>query len=265
MRTLRSLTGRRALHPDQAQGPCHSQGPLLILEASPTAGIAGVLDGFWNKTRDLRISERLTTRLKMGQVCERVIRPRLYAGVMLLVAAVALIGCGGPVQEGRELEAQGDYAGAVSLYQAALLDDPDNVEVLAALGADLMLLGQWDEALPVQEKTVSLDSEDVQTRIELGFNYLNHQGRPADAARVLAEAASLDPTAQHLTFLAQAQIRAGDGSAAERTLREALDTDPKYAYSYRVLHSFLASQGRVDDAAGLREEALAHGVQLDAE
>lgn len=238
---------------------------MVTLGASSPAGIRGVFGGFWNKTRDLRVSERITTQLRMAHICECRLSPHLCVVVMLLAAAAALIGCGGAVQEGRELEAQGDYAGAVSVYQAILLEDPENVEVLAALGADLMLLGQWDDALPVQEKTVLLDPEDVQTRIELGFNYLNHQGRPADAARVLAEAVSLDPTAQHLTFLAQAQIRAGNGRAAERALREALNTDPEYVYSYRVLHSLLVSQGRADDDARLREEALAHGVQLDGE
>ncbi len=48
------------------------------------------------------------------------------------------------------------------------------------------LLGRHDEALALQERVVALDPKDVQTRIELGFNYLNHQKRAADAVRVLS-------------------------------------------------------------------------------
>jgi len=192
-------------------------------------------------------------------------RLRLDAVALLLVTAATLTACSGPADEGRELEAQGDIAGAVSLYEEALLEDPDGVEILTALGADLMLLGKYDEALPVQERVISLDQNDVQTRIELGFNYLNHQDRAEDAARVLGQAVSLDPTAQHLTFLAQAQIVSGEDETAEGTLREAIQSDPDYAFSYRVLYALLLSQGRTDEALQLRSAALARGLRLDGE
>ncbi len=146
----------------------------------------------------------------------------------------------------------------------ALKGDPDNVEILAALAADLTLLGKHDEALPFQERVVALDPNDVQTRVELAYNYLNHQDRAVDAVRVFAEAASLDATAQHLTFLAQAQIVTGDTGGAEQTLRHALEVDPQYAYSYMVLDSLLVSQGRTAEAAELKDLALLRGVQLES-
>jgi len=183
--------------------------------------------------------------------------------VILIVLATLLTACGGPTAEALDLERQNDYEGAVSIYKDALQEDPDDVEILAALAADLMLMGKYDDALPIQERVTALIPEDVQTRIELGYNYLNHQDRAADAVRVFGEAATLDPTAQHLTFLAQAQIVTGDTGGAEQTLRHALEVDPKYAYSYMVLDSLLASQGRTGEAAELRDLALLNGVQLE--
>ncbi len=47
----------------------------------------------------------------------------------------------------------------------------------------LMSSGRFDEALLIQERIASLDPTDAQIRVELGFNYLNHQN---DAARAVA-------------------------------------------------------------------------------
>ena len=140
------------------------------------------------------------------------------AALAVLCATVGIsVGCSGPADQGRELEQAGDLEGAILYYEAALREDPDDVELLAALASDLALLGRHDQALPVQERVVELDQEDVQTRLELGFNYLNHQkDRAADAVRILSEAALLEPTAQHLTFKAQAQILLGDDEGADR-------------------------------------------------
>ncbi len=195
-------------------------------------------------------------------------KTRLGWGLLLIAILVILetllVGCSGPAEEGYDLERQGDLDGAVAVYSKALEEDPDNVDILIALAVDLLFLGKYDEALPVQEQVIALDPNEVQTRVELGFNYLNHQDRPADAVRVLSEAAALDPTAQHLTFLAQAQRVSGDEQTAEQTLRRALDADPEYAYSYTVLIDLLASQGRAEEAAQVKEEALLHGVQVEA-
>jgi Tfp pilus assembly protein PilF len=171
--------------------------------------------------------------------------------------------CGGVASEARDLDREGDLEGAVSLYREALKQDPGNVEVLAALGADLYILGRFDEALPIQEKTVALDPEDAQTRIELGFNYLNHQDRPDDAVRVLTEAVNVDLSAKNLTFLGQAQEVSQDTVGAEATLRKAIETDPKYAFSYMVLRDLLVKRGRVQEAAQVEEAARQQGVDLN--
>ncbi len=184
---------------------------------------------------------------------------------LFLVIAIVLVGitpaaCGNRLADARSLESKGDLQGAVALYREQLKSDSDNVVVLAALGSDLMLLGQFDEALPVQEKVVALDAKDAETRIELGFNYLSHQGQPAKAVQVLGQAATIQASAKNLTFLSQALIQTGDLAGAEISLDKALKTDPKYGYSYVVLIGLLQKQNRTDEAAQVRTQALQQGV-----
>ena len=181
----------------------------------------------------------------------------LVALVMLMVAA-----CGGPLDEARSLEKAGDLEGAVTIYQRIIAEDSEDLDALTGLAVDLLQLKRYDEALLIQEKVAALDKTDVLTRVELAFNYLNHQDQPEKAVRYLTEAVALDPSAKNLTFLAQAQIRAGDAGGGELSLRSALDDDPKYPHAYLVLLSLFDSQGRADDAVKLREQAQVNGVDV---
>jgi protein O-GlcNAc transferase len=183
--------------------------------------------------------------------------------VGLMFGAALVAGCADLSTEARDLEREGDLYGATVLYRGALQGEPDDVAILSALAVDLTILGKYDEALPVQERVVALDRKDAQTRVELGFNYLNHQQRPEDAVRVLAEAVAIEPTAQHLSFLAQAQKVSGTAGEAEQTLRRALEVDPQYAYAYTVLGSLLVLQGRTAEAAQLKDLAFLQGVTLE--
>lgn len=126
----------------------------------------------------------------------------------------------------------------------------------------LMSSGRFDEALPIQEQIAALDPSDAQIRVELGFNYLSHQDRPADAVAVFKEAVDLEPSAKNVTFLAQAYIGADEPVSAEETLRQAIDTDKSYGHSYEVLVTLLERQGRTADVTELRQAADSAGVTL---
>jgi tetratricopeptide (TPR) repeat protein len=193
-------------------------------------------------------------------------RRLLVMWVVCLLPALALLvsACSSDVDKARKLENEGDIGGAIAIYQAVLKDDSGNVAALSALGSDLMIQGRFDEALPIQEETVKLDSKDVQTRVELGFNYLNHQNRPSDAVRVLKEAAALDGSAKNLTFLAQAQAAAADTAGEEASLRQAIAKDPKYPHAYTLLRDLLVSLGRTQDAAQVGDMARQQGVTPDS-
>jgi tetratricopeptide (TPR) repeat protein len=134
---------------------------------------------------------------------------------------------------------------------------------LTAKAVELMSSGRYDEALPVQERIAALDPKDAQIRIELGFNYLNHQARPADAVRVLLEVVDLDSSARNLTFLAQAQMGNGDRAGAECTLHKAIAADSGYPHCYAVLIRLLGDSGRLDEVQGIVDEAADHGIDVD--
>jgi tetratricopeptide (TPR) repeat protein len=125
-----------------------------------------------------------------------------------------------------------------------------------------MSAGRFDEALPIQEKIAALDPKDAQIRVELGFNYLSHQDRPADAVTVFEEAVQLERSAKHMTFLAQAYSVAGDMTSAEMTLRRAIEADRGYGHAYAVLISLLEREGRITEAAEARAAAESAGVTL---
>ncbi|MBN1628817.1 MAG: tetratricopeptide repeat protein [Thermoleophilia bacterium] len=190
-------------------------------------------------------------------------RVRFFLALAAIMAAVVLMtGCSDPVAEADSLVAEGDLSGAESLYREALASDPENLEALCGMAVVLALQHRYDEALVAQERVVAVDLTDSLTRVELGFNYLNHQGRAEDAVRVLGEAAALDASAKNLTFLAQAQAVAGRTKDAERTLEEALGIDPTYQHAYQVLVKVLEDDGRTDEASRVRERAVAQGITL---
>ena len=117
-----------------------------------------------------------------------------YALVVLVVLAFVVLSasaCSNPLSEAQQAERAGDVSSAVTLYQEWLKTHPDDLTAIKALAGIFYVERKWDEALPLQKKAVSLDRKEAQIRVELGFNYLSHQSKPADAVRVLQEAAAL--------------------------------------------------------------------------
>jgi predicted Zn-dependent protease len=189
------------------------------------------------------------------------------AALMVVILLGLLAACGGPdrVTEARQAEQAGDLNAALALYQELLQSHPDHVEAVKGAAGILYVQRRWDEALPMQERAAALDPKEAQIRVELGFNYLNHQDDPAGAVAVFEEASELEPTAQHLSFLAQAQLAAGDELAAEATLRGALTADETYTRAYFLLMLLLEKQGRGDEVVQLKETAQRAGVILQPE
>jgi tetratricopeptide (TPR) repeat protein len=202
-------------------------------------------------------------RYGVGGLMNRLGRALRIAVIGTVVLSSIALGCSDAKSTAEGLVASGDLAGAETIYKEVLAEDPEDLEALNGLAVTLMLEGKHDEAVAIQERVVAADPTDVQTRIELGFNYLNYQDRADDAVRVLGEAAALNGSAKNLTFLAQAQSVAGKKDEAETTLRRALEVDPQYAYSYRVLVGILEKDLRLDDAAEIRDLAASRGVHIE--
>lgn len=190
-------------------------------------------------------------------------RTRLVVLVCTAVLAAATTGCSDLRADAEVLLAKGDLRGAEAIYSQLVANDTDDIEALDGLAVTLMLQSRYDEALPIQERVVAADPSDVRSRVELGFNYLNHQGRGEDAVRVLTEAVAISDSAKNLTFLAQAQKATGNANEAETTLRRALEVDPRYAYSYIVLVELLQNDQRYSEAAQVKDLAKQNGLSLD--
>jgi len=164
--------------------------------------------------------------------------------------------------EALALEKGGDWEGALVIFREVLEDDPADIEALSGAATALWLLGRYDEALPFQEKVVEADPEDAQTRMELGFNYLNHQGRALDAVHVLEEGVMIEESEQMLMYLGLAKRESGNLRGAEEAFREVIEINPSNGYAYNLLVSLLADQGRTEDAALVVEEARANGINV---
>jgi len=191
-----------------------------------------------------------------------------YALVLLIGCVIGLFsvaGCSDLLDQARALEREGNVAGALQLYSEVIETHPDERAAVEGAAVCLFVLKRFDEALTIQEKLAAMDLTNVQIRVELGFNYLNHQDRPTDAMRVFAEAVKLQPTAKNLCFLAQAHAGLGETEQAERDLRRAISQEPAYAYSYELLVGLLAGTGRAGEAARVIEQAASQGVRVTAD
>jgi tetratricopeptide (TPR) repeat protein len=192
------------------------------------------------------------------------------ARVLLVVVALSLIlgscllaGCGsGLVKAARQAEAAGDLQGAVELYRQQLAEHPEDKDAVMGLAVDLFLLRDYDEALVYQERAVQLAPDDVQLKVELAFNYLNHQDQPQKAVEMLREATATERSADLLTFLAQAQLAAGQAQEAETSARSAIAEDRTYGWAYVFLVRLLEHQGRQAEAVSVKQAASAAGVDL---
>jgi tetratricopeptide (TPR) repeat protein len=196
-----------------------------------------------------------------GRTVKRCVRAVLVT-LMSVACMVVFGGCSDELGDALKLERQGDLEGALAVYGEMLKSNPNDTEALTGSAVSLMLLKRYDEALTVQEHLAQLNPTDAQIRVELGFNYLNHQSRPADAVRVLGEAVKLQPSAKNLCFLAQALEAAGDTRGAEETLRQAVASEPTYAYSYQLLAALLQAQGRAEEAEQVIQQAASLGIDV---
>jgi len=177
-----------------------------------------------------------------------------------LVVCVALVStsahqAGLRLGEARQLEVNGDLAGANAIYEELLADDPRMVDAARGLGLNLALLGRFDDALPYQQKVVQLDPRDSQTWIELAFNYLNHQSEPERGLRAMDEGARLDRSPKNRTFLAQALLLNDKTSSAKAELEAVITEHPDYSYAQVVLARQLQRAGRLEEAAAARSGA----------
>jgi Flp pilus assembly protein TadD len=183
------------------------------------------------------------------------------------------------LRAGMANERTGNYPGAIKLYSRGLEIEPQNVELLNAMGFALFQQGKSQEASVELEKAIAIDPKHWKSHnnlalasIDLGelelaeahyreslaiqpqpaiYNDLGvvqeRLGLPDDAAVSYRKALELNPTssAAH-TNLGSSLMRSGANAEAEKHFRAALEADPQNEVARKALAQLPASGGRTD-------------------
>ncbi len=192
------------------------------------------------------------------------------------------------LRAGMANERTGNYPGAVRVYERGLVVDPDNVELLNAMGFSLFQQGKSAEAVVALEKAIAIDPKhwkahnnmalasidlgelevaeahyreslaiEPQPAIynDLGF-VLERQGIPEEAAEAYRKALELDPgSASALYNLGSSLARSGEFAQAEKYLRAAVAKNPG-SQTYTGLGIVLSQQGKADEAVASLQAAI---------
>jgi tetratricopeptide (TPR) repeat protein len=124
---------------------------------------------------------------------------------------------------------------AYELLQKAEARDPEDITVLIQLAQFQEEAGREDQAMALSERIVRLDPSQAAVAVNLGSYYIQ-RGRTPEALRLWNDALSRNPglTGARINIVV-AQYRAGDSSAAEATLRQALQYDPDHETVRKLL------------------------------
>jgi Flp pilus assembly protein TadD/4-amino-4-deoxy-L-arabinose transferase-like glycosyltransferase len=151
--------------------------------------------------------------------------------------------------------ARGDRAPAARHYRAAFDDEVWSDYAARGLGASLLRLGRYEEAVEPLRRAAEAEPEPP-LLINLGLA-LYRTDRRAEAARQWARAAELAPEmAEAQKYLGIARLDAGDLAAARRRLRRAAELAPADADTHFLLGESLFLQRRYREAIASYEEAF---------
>jgi tetratricopeptide (TPR) repeat protein len=150
------------------------------------------------------------------------------------------------------LRGEQDYPGAIAHYQKALELAPETPDVRYWLGYCHKRLGDYDSARPHLAAAMEADPDDpapayLLARIESGLDQDDAPSDPARALELALEASERadDESPVFLSFVARCQHLAGDGRAAEKTMKKVLklvkDADAAVRESYERLAEELSS------------------------
>ena len=193
------------------------------------------------------------------------------------------------LRAGMANERTGNYPQAVRIYERGLAVEPDNVELLNAVGFSLFQQGKSDEAIESLEKAIALDPQHAKAHnnialasIDLGelevaeahyreslaiepqaaiYNdlgfVLERQEMFDEAAEQYGKAVELDPTSSAARYnLGASLARAGAFEEAAKHLRIAIEAKPD-TRAHTGLGFVLARLGLIDEATTQLQLAIA--------
>jgi tetratricopeptide (TPR) repeat protein len=159
-------------------------------------------------------------------------------------------------------ERRANLAGALAMYDAALVAAPDRAWAKKRRARVLAELGRVDDAVGALRALIAEHEGDVGTTIELADLLYGH-GRSDEAAQVCEELLGRDPTNASAQAIYGASIAAaGRLDEGLVSMRKALATWPSYAWVYSEMGKHLMAAGRTLE--GVEACAAASGFNRSA-
>jgi tetratricopeptide (TPR) repeat protein len=147
-------------------------------------------------------------------------------------------------QKGLERLAKNDPAGSLSHFTKATQAFPGYFEAYYNIGVANAALGRFDEAMRAFQASIDL-SDGRYALAQFGYGYLLCQeGKAAEAEKIVRKGLEIEDVApEGYVILSKALVQLNRPDEAEKSAREALLRNPRFAGTYLALADVAASKG----------------------
>lgn len=211
--------------------------------------ITGLLLGiFFARTYGVPAEERFGRQL------------RILAGAAVLLVALfpPIIKAQTPKLEpfyGEIALRRADYPSAITHFQKALTQNPDDAVMHGALGYALANTRRYDEAMREYQRALALQPDFPWVEVNMAATYLA-QGQPGTAVGLFKKNTGKTTwESEDFRYYGDALMQTGDLSGAETALLQAIKLDPKDGRPHQLLAQVYRKMGKTADAE--REEKAA--------
>ncbi len=160
-----------------------------------------------------------------------------------------------PYETGMRLSASGHHAEAISQFERALANRPDDPRVLFALANTARALGLNRPAEAFYRQVLASDSARLEATVNLA-NLLRSEGNFTAAEALLIPALAREAAPELLLALGSVYREQGDDVRAERHYREALAKRSDFVPALVNLADLIADRSEGDAALALYDRAL---------
>ncbi len=158
--------------------------------------------------------------------------------------------------QGLKLSSQGRHLEAISCFEQALAERPDDIRTLFALGNTARALGLAQPAAEFFRKVLALEPERLEALVNLA-NLLRAEGQFEAARALLEPALARNPQSPELLLtLGSAWREAGDRARAMEFTRAALAVSPRYPAALSNLADLLSDERKFEEARDLYDRAI---------